>query len=80
MIDPSAKRLLWYLIAGSKGGDNRIRIINLLKDHPYNINQLARTLDLIIKQFSTILQYLKRITWLAKWEKSMSFIFHFKLS
>jgi predicted transcriptional regulator len=49
MPDPNAKRLLWYLFAGSKGGDNRIKIINLLKEHPYNINQLARTLGLDYK-------------------------------
>jgi len=44
MPDPNAKRLLWYLFAGSRGGDNRIRIIDLLKDHPYNMNQLAEAL------------------------------------
>ena len=43
MPDPSVKRLLWFLFAGSRGGDNRIRIIDLLKEHPYNINQLARS-------------------------------------
>jgi DNA-binding transcriptional ArsR family regulator len=49
MPDPSAKRLLWYLFAGSKGGYNRIKIIDLLKEHPYNINQLAEVLGLDYK-------------------------------
>jgi DNA-binding transcriptional ArsR family regulator len=49
MPDPSVKRLLWFLFAGSRGGDNRIRIIDLLKDHPYNINQLAEALRLDYK-------------------------------
>ena len=49
MPDPSAKRLLWYLFAGSKGGANRIKIIDLLKEHPYNINQLAEVLELDYK-------------------------------
>src|ERR687888_712485 len=44
MADPDAKRLLWFLFAGSRGGENRIRIINLLKQRPYNINQLADVL------------------------------------
>ena len=49
MPDPSAKRLLWYLFAGSRGGENRIRIIDLLKDRPYNMNQLASALGLDYK-------------------------------
>jgi DNA-binding transcriptional ArsR family regulator len=49
MVDPNARRLLWYLFAGSKGGDNRIKIIELLKERPYNINQLAEKLELDYK-------------------------------
>jgi predicted transcriptional regulator len=49
MVDPNAKRLLWYLFAGSKGGDNRIKIIEFLKERPYNINQLSEKLNLDYK-------------------------------
>jgi predicted transcriptional regulator len=49
MPDPNAKRLLWYLFAGSRGGENRIRIINLLKERPYNMNQLAEALGVDYK-------------------------------
>src|SRR2546421_12484652 len=37
----SWKRLFWYILAGSRGGPNRGRIMNLLRREPYNINKLA---------------------------------------
>jgi DNA-binding transcriptional ArsR family regulator len=49
MADPNARRLLWYLFAGSKGCYNRIKIIDLLKERPYNVNQLAEALGLDYK-------------------------------
>ena len=49
MPDPEAKRLLWFLFAGSRGGENRIRIIDLLKEQPHNMNQLAEALGLDYK-------------------------------
>ena len=49
MYDREAKRLLWYLFAGSRGGENRIKIIDLIKEQPHNINQLAETLGIDYK-------------------------------
>jgi predicted transcriptional regulator len=49
LSDPAARRLLWYLFAGSKGGENRIKIINLLQDTPLNINRMAEVLNLDYK-------------------------------
>ncbi len=49
MSDPTARRLLWYLFAGSKGGENRIKIINLLQETPLNINRMAEILNLDYK-------------------------------
>lgn len=50
------KRILWYLIAGSKGGVNRARIIKTLHDRPYNVNQLSKELDL---DYKTIKHHIK---------------------
>jgi predicted transcriptional regulator len=41
VADPNAKKLFWFLFAGTRGGINRISIIELLIDQPYNINQLS---------------------------------------
>ncbi|CAN5213158.1 hypothetical protein BH18THE2_BH18THE2_07520 [soil metagenome] len=49
MPDPDAKRLFWYLFVGSKGGYNRAKIIDLLKEMPYNVNQLAGAMKLDYK-------------------------------
>ena len=43
--ETSWRRLLWYILAGSRGGTNRGRIINLLRQEPHNVNQLAEALD-----------------------------------
>ncbi len=49
MPDPDVKRLLWFLFAGSRGGENRIRIIDLINERPHNMNQLAEVLGVDYK-------------------------------
>ncbi len=53
------KRILWYLIAGSRGGTNRARIIEALHDRPYNVNQLSLELDLDYKTIQHHIKILK---------------------
>ncbi len=43
------EKLLWWLIAGTKGGITRAKIIRTLHDRPYNAHQLAKKLDLDYK-------------------------------
>jgi len=43
---PYAKNLIWMVFAGSRGGSNRIKIINALKKSPLNTHQLAKELGL----------------------------------
>ncbi len=38
------RRLLWYLLGGTRGGPNRAEIIKTLQMRPCNANQLAETL------------------------------------
>ena len=60
MPDPSTKRLLWFLFAGSKGGINRIKIIEFLQKQPYNTNQLAGLLNIDYKAVQHHLSVLEK--------------------
>ncbi|TVP40883.1 ArsR/SmtB family transcription factor [Candidatus Nitrosocosmicus arcticus] len=54
-VDPRFKRLLWYLIASTRGGVNRAKIINFLSESPSNANQLSNQLKL---DYKTIVHHL----------------------
>ena len=43
------KRLLWYLLGGTRGGPNRAEIIKTLQNRPCNANQLAEVLKVDYK-------------------------------
>ena len=40
------EKALWYLLAGTRGGENRTRLIRSLTERPRNANQLAGELEL----------------------------------
>jgi DNA-binding transcriptional ArsR family regulator len=52
------RKVLWWLIGGSRGGRNRVRIIRTLNDKPMNANQLATTLDL---DYKTVRHHLDKL-------------------
>jgi DNA-binding transcriptional ArsR family regulator len=54
------KQVLWWLIAGSKGGINRARIIQLLHRRPYNANQMTQILNLDYKTIRHHLDVMKK--------------------
>jgi len=66
MPDPNVKRLLWYLFAGSKGGENRSRIIDMLKEQPRNTNQLSEFLGLDYKAVQHHMSVLENNNLVAK--------------
>jgi len=43
------EKMLWWLIGGTRGGENRLRIIRKLEEKPMNTNKLAEELDLDYK-------------------------------
>lgn len=47
--------VLWYVLASSRGGPTRVRILRALDERPRNANQLATELDL---DYTTIRHHL----------------------
>jgi DNA-binding transcriptional ArsR family regulator len=45
-MSPGFRSLMWYLLYGTRGGPNRLRILKELERHPANAHQLAGTLAL----------------------------------
>jgi len=64
--DPDAKRLLWFVFAGSRGGLNRLRIISSLKEKPLNTNQLAKELGLDYKAIQHHIKVLEKNNLITK--------------
>lgn len=42
-------KMLWWLIGGTRGGKNRLRIIRLLENQPRNANSISEKLGLDYK-------------------------------
>ncbi len=64
--DPDAKRLLWFVFTGSRGGLNRLKIISKLKENPFNINQLAKELNLDYKAIQHHIRVLEKNNMISK--------------
>lgn len=58
--DLELRRLLWFLLGGSRGGPSRARIIQLLRDKPRNQNQLATDLGMQYKAVQHHMRVLSR--------------------
>jgi DNA-binding transcriptional ArsR family regulator len=46
MLSPGFRSLMWYLLCGTRGGPNRLRILERLERSPANAHQLATGLGL----------------------------------
>ena len=64
--DPDAKRLLWFVFAGSRGGLNRLKIISKLRENPFNTNQLAKELSLDYKAIQHHIRVLEKNNMITK--------------
>ena len=64
--DPDAKRLLWFVFAGSRGGLNRLKIISKLRENPFNTNQLANEMGLDYKAIQHHIRVLEKNNMITK--------------
>ena len=64
--DPYAKRLLWFVFAGSRGGLNRLRIVSHLRENPSNINQLSNTMGVDYKSIQHHIRVLEKNNMITK--------------
>jgi predicted transcriptional regulator len=56
MKDSHFRHLMWYVFAGTRGGAMRIKMIELLRNRPYNAHQLCTELNV---DYRTILHHIK---------------------
>jgi DNA-binding transcriptional ArsR family regulator len=60
MLNPSFRSLMWYLLCGTRGGPNRVRLLERLHRSPANAHQLAASLGLDYRTVRHHLQLLER--------------------
>ena len=60
MSDQDIIRLLWFLFAGTRGGDNRIKILDILIKNPLNINKISEELQLDYKTIQHHMRILEK--------------------
>ena len=63
------RNLLWYLIAGTRGGETRGKILMLIKNNPANANKIAELLKLDYKTVRHHLAILEKNNLLSIVEK-----------
>ena len=75
-LNPRFKMILWSIIAGTRGGINRAKILNLVKDTPMNANKIATVLNLDHKTVIHHVKILAKNELVAKAEKDYGAEYH----
>jgi len=68
--DPRFRMILWLIIAGTRGGINRAKILNLIRETPTNANKIATTLKLDHKTILHHIEILSKHELINKDEKN----------
>ena len=56
--DPAFRRIMVYLFVGTRGGQNRVRIVETLRNEPSNPNKLSEKLNL---DYKTVQHHLRML-------------------
>jgi DNA-binding transcriptional ArsR family regulator len=56
VLDPSFKRMMVYVFVGTRGGQNRARIVELIRTEPANPNKISEKLGL---DYKTVQHHIK---------------------
>lgn len=67
--NPRFKMILWLIIAGTRGGVNRAKILNLVRNTPMNANQIAKELNLDHKTIAHHVKILSKNDLIVKEQK-----------
>ncbi len=67
--NPRFKMILWLIIAGTRGGANRAKILNVIRDKPRNANQIAKELNLDHKTIAHHVKILSKNDLIEKAQK-----------
>jgi len=66
--NPQVKIMFWFLFASTKGAATRIRIVNLLRNQPYNANQISKEVSLDYKAVRHHLKTLEKNNLIEKFD------------
>lgn len=59
-MSAALRQLLWYLLAGTRGGPNRTRILEALHERPHNAHELSEALGLHYRTIQHHLDLLRK--------------------
>ena len=65
-IHPQTKALFCFLFVGSRGGNNRIRLMSAIRENPSNTNQLAVTVGIDYKAVQHHMRVLEKNNLVSK--------------
>ena len=74
--DPKFKMILWLIIAGTRGGPNRAKILNLIKETPMNANKISKVLNVDHKTVKHHVEILTKNDLIVKAQKDYGAEYH----